>query len=85
VGVKAVVYDRYGDPDVLRVEDVPVPTPDSGQVRVEVAATSVNLSDWEGLRGSPGYARMGGLHTHHWTLACASGPQRRHGEQYRRG
>jgi hypothetical protein len=24
VGVKAVVYDRYGAPDVLRVEDVPV-------------------------------------------------------------
>ena len=61
VGVKAVVYDRYGAPDVLRVEDVPVPTPASGQVRVEVAATSVNLSDWECLRGSPASARMGGL------------------------
>jgi NADPH:quinone reductase-like Zn-dependent oxidoreductase len=61
VGVKAVVYDRYGAPDVLRVEDVPVPTPGAGQVRVEVAATSVNLSDWECLRGSPAYARIGGL------------------------
>jgi NADPH:quinone reductase-like Zn-dependent oxidoreductase len=30
-------------------------------VLVEVAATSVNLSDWEGLRGSPAYARLGGL------------------------
>ena len=60
-GVKAVVHDRYGSPDVLRVEDVPVPTPAAGQVRVKVAATSVNLSDWEGLRGSPAYARMGGL------------------------
>jgi len=28
---------------------------------VKVAATSVNLSDWEGLRGSPAYARIGGL------------------------
>lgn len=59
--MKAVVYERYGAPDVLRVEDVPVPTPAAGQVRVEVAATSVNLSDWEGLRGSPAYARIGGL------------------------
>jgi NADPH:quinone reductase-like Zn-dependent oxidoreductase len=59
--VKAVVHDRYGPPDVLRVEDVPVPTPASGQVRVRVAATSVNLSDWEGLVGSPAYARLGGL------------------------
>jgi NADPH:quinone reductase-like Zn-dependent oxidoreductase len=59
--VKAVVYDRYGAPDVLRVEDVPVPRPAAGQVRVRVAATSINLSDWEGLTGSPAYARMGGL------------------------
>jgi len=59
--VKAVVYDRYGTPDVLRVEDVPLPSPAAGQVRIEVAATSVNLSDWESLRGSPAYARIGGL------------------------
>jgi NADPH:quinone reductase-like Zn-dependent oxidoreductase len=59
--VKAVVYDRYGSPEVLRVEDVPVPSPDVGQVLVKVAATSVNLSDWECLRGSPAYARIGGL------------------------
>jgi len=59
--VKAVIHDRYGGPEVLRVEDVPVPTPGKGQVRVRIRATSVNLSDWEGLTGSPGYARMGGL------------------------
>jgi len=59
--VKAVVYDRYGPPDVLRVEEVPLPAPAAGQVRVKVAATSVNLSDWEGLTGSPAYARLGGL------------------------
>jgi NADPH:quinone reductase-like Zn-dependent oxidoreductase len=61
--MKAVVHDRYGPPDVLRVEDVAVPAPFSGQVRIKVAATSVNLSDWEGLRGSPAYARLGGLRT----------------------
>jgi NADPH:quinone reductase-like Zn-dependent oxidoreductase len=59
--VKAVIHDRYGGPEVLRVEDVPVPTPGKGQVLVRIRATSVNLSDWEGLTGSPGYARMGGL------------------------
>ena len=58
--MKAVVYDRYGSPEVLRVEDVPVPSPEAGQVLVKVAATSVNLSDWECLRGSPAYARMAG-------------------------
>ncbi len=55
------MYDRYGTCDVLRVADVPIPSPAAGQVRVEVAATSVNLSDWESLRGSPAYARIGGL------------------------
>ena len=59
--MKAVVYDRYGDPDVLRIADVPDPAPAAGQVRVKVAATSVNLSDWECLVGSPAYARIGGL------------------------
>jgi NADPH:quinone reductase-like Zn-dependent oxidoreductase len=61
--MKAVVRDRYGSPEVLRVEEVPVPVPGAGQVRVRVAATSVNLSDWEGLTGRPGYARIGGLRT----------------------
>jgi NADPH:quinone reductase-like Zn-dependent oxidoreductase len=59
--VRAVVYDRYGGPDVLRVDDVAVPSPAAGQVLIRVAATSVNLSDWECLRGSPLYARLGGL------------------------
>ncbi|SFF35210.1 NAD(P)-dependent alcohol dehydrogenase [Blastococcus tunisiensis] len=59
--MKAVVYDRYGSPEVLRLDDVPVPSPAAGQVLVRVVATSVNLSDWEGLTGSPAYARLGGL------------------------
>ena len=59
--MRAAVYDRYGSPDVLRVEEVPTPSPAAGQVLVRVAATSINLSDWECLRGSPLYARIGGL------------------------
>jgi NADPH:quinone reductase-like Zn-dependent oxidoreductase len=61
--LRAVVYDRYGLPDVLRIEDVPKPSPAAHQVLVKVAATSVNLSDWETLRGSPLYSRIGGLRT----------------------
>src|ERR1700754_3591945 len=59
--MRAAVYDRYGSPDVLRIEDVPTPSPGAGQVLIRVAATSINLSDWECLRGSPLYARIGGL------------------------
>jgi NADPH:quinone reductase-like Zn-dependent oxidoreductase len=63
VSVRAVVYDRYGPPEVLRVESVPEPSPGANQVLVKVVATSVNLSDWECLRGIPAYARIGGLRT----------------------
>jgi NADPH:quinone reductase-like Zn-dependent oxidoreductase len=59
--MKAVVYDRYGPPDRLRVEQLPVPVPTQREVLVRVIATSVNLSDWEALVGSPAYARFGGL------------------------
>jgi NADPH:quinone reductase-like Zn-dependent oxidoreductase len=59
--MRAVVYDRYGPPDVLRMESLPKPSPAAHQVLVKIAATSVNLSDWETLRGTPLYSRIGGL------------------------
>ncbi|MDT0141717.1 NAD(P)-dependent alcohol dehydrogenase [Microbacterium sp. PRC9] len=59
--MRAVVYERYGSPERLELRDVPRPVPGAGEVLVEVVATSVNLSDWEGLHGSPAYARLGGL------------------------
>ena len=43
--MKAVRFHEYGDPDVLRYEDVDVPVPGAGQVRVHVAATSFNSVD----------------------------------------
>lgn len=43
--MKAVRYHRYGDPDVLRHEDVEQPVPGAGQVLVRVAATSFNPVD----------------------------------------
>jgi NADPH:quinone reductase-like Zn-dependent oxidoreductase len=59
--MRAVVYDRYGPPEVLRVAEVPTPSPTTDQVLVRIVATSVNLSDWECLVGAPLYARLGGL------------------------
>lgn len=55
------MYERYGGPEVLELRDVAAPSPAAGEVLIEVVAVSVNLSDWEGLRGSPAYARFGGL------------------------
>ncbi len=60
--MKAIVQDRYGGPEHLRLADIPVPEPVRSQIRVRVLACAVNLSDWEYLIGSPLYARLvGGL------------------------
>src|SRR5262245_38638681 len=58
--MKAVVYTRYGPPDVLRLTDLEVPAPKENEVLVKVHAVSLNRSDWETLRGRPVYARIGG-------------------------
>ena len=58
----AVVHDRYGGPEMLRMAEIDVPEPAKGQIRVKVLACGVNLSDWEYLVGAPFYARLvGGL------------------------
>jgi NADPH:quinone reductase-like Zn-dependent oxidoreductase len=43
--MQAVTYHEYGDPSVLRVEDVPDPNAGPGQVRIRVEAASVNPID----------------------------------------
>jgi NADPH:quinone reductase-like Zn-dependent oxidoreductase len=58
--MKAVVYTRYGGPDVLRLTDADTQVPGDGQVLVKVHAVSLNASDWELLRGRPLYSRIGG-------------------------
>ena len=59
--MKAIVYTRYGPPEVLQLKEVAKPTPRDDEVLIRVQAVSVNRSDWEGLRGKPLYARLGGL------------------------
>jgi NADPH:quinone reductase-like Zn-dependent oxidoreductase len=43
--MKAVRFHEYGDADVLRYEDVEVPTPGAGEVLVRVAASAFNPVD----------------------------------------
>ena len=59
--MKAIVYTRYGPPEALQLKEVAKPTPKDDEVLIKVQAVSVNRSDWEGLRGKPLYARIGGL------------------------
>lgn len=55
---QAIRYDRYGGPEVLTLDDVPIPEPGPGQVRVAVRAAGVNGIDWK-LRY--GFMDRGGL------------------------
>jgi NADPH:quinone reductase-like Zn-dependent oxidoreductase len=59
--MKAIVYDKYGSPDVLSFEEIEKPRPKDDEVLVKVAAVSLNTSDWECLCGRPAYARIFGL------------------------
>ncbi len=52
--MRALVYERYGPPhEVLRLVDLPQPTPGPGEVLVRVRAASVNSWDLDLLTGSP--------------------------------
>jgi len=56
--MKAAVPTRYGPPDVVRVVDVPMPTPTDNEVLVKVHATTVNRTDC-GFRGAkPFFVRV---------------------------
>lgn len=59
--MKAMVYEQYGSPEQLELREVEKPIPKDNEVLVKVHAVSVNRSDWEGLTGTPLYARIGGL------------------------
>ena len=51
--MKAIVLETYGPPDVLHLEDVPLPAVRDGDVLVKVRAASANAGDWHLLRGTP--------------------------------
>jgi NADPH:quinone reductase len=48
--VKAAVFHEFGGPEALRVEEVPLPEPNAGQIRIKVHAVSVNQTLDVGLR-----------------------------------
>jgi NADPH:quinone reductase-like Zn-dependent oxidoreductase len=55
--VKAVVYDRYGPPEVLRLEEVEQPVPREDEVLVRVHATTVNRTDCGWRKADPFFVR----------------------------
>jgi len=56
--MKAIVYTKYGPPDVLQLKEVEKPTPKDNEVLIKVHAASVNYADWGLLRGKPFLVRL---------------------------
>ncbi len=48
---KAITYTEYGEPEVLRLSEVPTPEPGADQVRVRVSVSGVNPIDWKIRKG----------------------------------
>ena len=51
--MKALVFEKYGGPEVLEWKDVPDPEPGPNDAVVEVKAAAVNYNDIWGRRGAP--------------------------------
>jgi NADPH:quinone reductase-like Zn-dependent oxidoreductase len=56
--MRAVVYDRYGPPDVLKLEEVERPAPQENEILVKIHATTVNRTDCGMRSGSPFIVRF---------------------------
>ena len=56
--MKAIVFPKYGSPDVLELQEVEKPIPKDNEVLVKVYASSANPLDWHRMRGAPFVVRL---------------------------
>jgi len=56
--MKAITYQNYGSPDVLKCVEIEKPTVGDDEVLIKVRAASVNPLDWRVMRGRPYFMRL---------------------------
>jgi NADPH:quinone reductase-like Zn-dependent oxidoreductase len=59
--MKAIVYTKYGPPDVLQLKEVEKPTPKDDEVLIKVHAASLNAYDWHALTADIFLVRLMGF------------------------
>jgi NADPH:quinone reductase-like Zn-dependent oxidoreductase len=58
--MKAIVYTKYGSPQVLGLKDIDRPVPNDNEVLVKISASSINAQEWHFMRGKPYIMRLAG-------------------------